>query len=166
MKLQLVSVGLFVLALSACGGDDDSRKESADSTKEDAGAAAQSGVPCGAKRCQAPDGYSGELCCHDSFSATCGQKTGPDECSEFPPVEDEHCPDATVYFNLGSHFVRGCCMDDGTTCGLDLTSAFNFASVFTTPECNTLDDAMVTADSSQPDKTTLPAPTHCDGSPL
>jgi hypothetical protein len=151
------------LAVSACGG-----KASPASDAAKAGAAADAagsggGVPCGATICKQPAGYTGLMCCRDSFSGACGQLVQAGDCRALPAQTEANCPDGTVAQGVGVMFVRGCCMKDTNQCGLDFSGFGAY--------CNPLSDgqflveqAAMTPDAGGPVSYVPPA-TNCDGTP-
>jgi hypothetical protein len=168
MQFREIGVcSLFVLVqIIACGGG------SSGGGAQAAGAggssvSAQTGIPCGAKHCQAPAGYTGEMCCHEPISGTCGLLMSPGMCAAIPAVEEANCPDGTIALSEGVSFVRGCCVMGTNDCGVNVYSSIAAQGINVGNRCDTLAAAQAYADTgSNPSAmSSVPAPTHCDGTP-
>ncbi|HEY2734584.1 MAG TPA: hypothetical protein VGI70_11400 [Polyangiales bacterium] len=157
-----------LLACVACGGDPSAKGDhgAAGTAADGGGSGGSSGVPCGATICKAPAGFIGELCCRDSFTATCGEKAMTDMCFPFPAQENASCPDGTLAENAGALLVRGCCLTDTNQCGLDVASAIN-TPIQVGQFCQPLADVeglYPPVDAAVP-VSNIPPATNCDGSP-
>lgn len=124
-RSSVVSAFVMMSLLAACGGDDSDTKDTGkkSGSQEKAGSGAEKdGRACGSKTCTLPKGLSGEPCCRDEFSATCGVKSTPTgTCREVPKV-DERCPvpELMVRPPMGAMGTAayGCCTSSGE-CGID-----------------------------------------------
>jgi hypothetical protein len=99
-------------------------------------------VPCGSATCK-DDYMVGMACCADETKGTCGVFSGTCEPRATP---NPKCPG--VMFPVT---VPGCCLADGTTCGVDGYPAM--------PGCVPI-DVLVQYGLTPPDDT------HCDGTPI
>jgi hypothetical protein len=153
---------LLILCM-ACGSDSPAANSgNTAGSKAGAGGASGSGsgVPCGAGRCKTPEGFTGEVCCRDIFSGSCGEKTMLNDCQPFPPQTAPNCPDGTLVQSVGAMLARGCCVANSNQCGLDLTGFGAY--------CSPLADADIflqTAPDAGAATTLIPPPTNCDGTP-
>ena len=157
-----VCAALLILCM-ACGSDAPAANSGNAGSKAGAAGAGGasgggSGVPCGAGVCKAPAGFTGQLCCRDKFSGSCGEQTMADICQPFPPQLAPNCPDGTIVQSVGVMLARGCCVADSNQCGLDLTGFGSY--------CSPLSDADIflqTAPDAGAAMTVIPPPTNCDG---
>jgi hypothetical protein len=99
-------------------------------------------VPCGSVTCN-DDYMVGMVCCADMAKGTCGVMDGTCKPRATP---NPKCPGVTFPVT-----VPGCCLTDGTTCGVDGYPVM--------PRCVTLDNL---------EQYMIPPPdaTHCDGTPI
>lgn len=122
MKCRDVALAIVWLSLlGGCGGSDGGGTAKTDRAQEKAGTGGTAeGVPCGSKRCTAPQGSVGPACCIDQFSGTCGVMGGG-SCRAAPKT-DERCPIPDLKLMLPSNGSImqpvGCCTGDNE-CGVD-----------------------------------------------
>jgi hypothetical protein len=166
MQLREIGVGSLIILMQiiACGGNSSG---GADQAGAGGSVSVQTGVACGAKKCQPPAGYTGEMCCHEPISGTCGLLMSPGMCATIPPVQAAKCPDGTIALSEGVSFVRGCCLADTNDCGVNVYSTSALQGLSVGDRCDTLAAAQAYADtgSNPTAMSSLPAPTHCDGTP-
>jgi hypothetical protein len=166
MQFKAMGLGsLFILVqIIACGSSPSSSDPAVDAG---GGASGHPGVACGTKKCQAPTGYTGEMCCHDPISGTCGLLMGPGMCGAIPPQQDPKCPDGTIALMDAVAFVRGCCVMGTNDCGVNVYASAALPGLSLGDRCDTLEAAEAYAKTGQNATvmSSLPAPTHCDGTP-
>jgi hypothetical protein len=107
--------------LAACGGDNGATGKQ-DNSRETAGSGGTkvAGVACGSATCTVPKGVTGEACCIDQFSATCGVTSGG--ACRAAQKADERCPVPGLKLMIpargGIQQPIGCCTSDNE-CGVD-----------------------------------------------
>lgn len=99
-------------------------------------------VPCGSVTCT-DDYMVGMVCCVDASTSTCGVMSGTCQPRATP---NPKCPGLTFPVTI-----PGCCLADGTTCGIDGYPVM--------PGC-------VSTDTLAQYMLPPPDPTHCDGTPI
>lgn len=170
MNRKVLGASLLLLVPTlACAGDDSDSQESGSAAGSVANSVDEPGVvACGAMKCRPPDGYTGETCCKDALSATCGLKTAPNICNHIPPQTEPNCPDGTVASGDMLLFARGCCISDTNECGVNILLGAIIQGLELPVYCRTLAEAeaigMVSIGTTF--TTSLPAPTRCDGTPI
>jgi hypothetical protein len=126
MKRSSVGFAFVLLGLlAACGGDDKDSSSTKSNSQGKAGSGAtdtKNTKACGSAICKLPKGVTGDLCCKDQFTATCGVMAGGN-CRELPKVDDR-CPppDLRVMVPMpggtSSMTIFGCCTTNNE-CGID-----------------------------------------------